>query len=176
MGGVLFIDEAYYLFQAENERDYGQESIEILLQVMENNRDDLVVILAGYADRMDVFFRANPGMQLADRAPHHVRRLHRPRARTDRGADGGASLATGSRPTRRETLRAYLGAGGAAVVRQRAQRPQRDRARAPAPGPQAARPARHRGRPRRLTTFEPADLQGSRVFAGGAAAAADRSR
>ncbi len=58
MGGVLFIDEAYYLYRPENERDYGQEAIEILLQVMENQRDDLVVILAGYKDRMDTFFRA----------------------------------------------------------------------------------------------------------------------
>ncbi|GAY08881.1 CbbX protein [Pseudonocardia sp. N23] len=70
MGGVLFIDEAYYLYKVENERDYGGESIEILLQVMENNRDDLVVILAGYQDRMDTFFAANPGMQ--SRVAHHV--------------------------------------------------------------------------------------------------------
>jgi probable Rubsico expression protein CbbX len=70
MGGVLFIDEAYYLFKAENERDYGSEAIEILLQVMENNRDDLVVILAGYADKMDRFFSANPGMQ--SRVAHHI--------------------------------------------------------------------------------------------------------
>lgn len=56
MDGVLFIDEAYYLYKPENERDYGQESIEILLQVMENNRDDLVVILAGYKDKMERFF------------------------------------------------------------------------------------------------------------------------
>ena len=56
MGGVLFIDEAYYLYRPENERDYGQEAIEILLQIMENNRDDLVVILAGYKGRMDTFF------------------------------------------------------------------------------------------------------------------------
>ena len=62
MGGVLFIDEAYYLYRPENERDYGQEAIEILLQVMENQRDDLVVILAGYKDRMDTFFRPIPGM------------------------------------------------------------------------------------------------------------------
>jgi len=62
MGGVLFIDEAYYLYRPENERDYGQEAIEILLQVMETQRDDLVVILAGYKDRMDTFFRSNPGM------------------------------------------------------------------------------------------------------------------
>ncbi|WP_101067204.1 CbbX protein [Roseovarius salinarum] len=70
MGGVLFIDEAYYLYKPDNERDYGQEAIEILLQVMENNRDDLVVIMAGYADRMDKFFRANPGFR--SRIAHHV--------------------------------------------------------------------------------------------------------
>jgi probable Rubsico expression protein CbbX len=70
MGGVLFIDEAYYLYRPENERDYGQEAIEILLQVMENNRDDLVVILAGYKDRMDTFFRSNPG--LSSRIAHHI--------------------------------------------------------------------------------------------------------
>ncbi|WP_396932049.1 CbbX protein [Mycolicibacterium sp.] len=70
MGGVLFIDEAYYLYKVENERDYGSEAIEILLQVMENNRDDLVVILAGYADKMDQFFSANPGMQ--SRIAHHI--------------------------------------------------------------------------------------------------------
>ena len=70
MGGVLFIDEAYYLYRPENERDYGQEAIEILLQEMENHRDDLVVILAGYEDRMDRFFRSNPG--LSSRIAHHI--------------------------------------------------------------------------------------------------------
>jgi len=70
MGGVLLIDEAYYLYRPENERDYGQEAIEILLQVMEAQREDLVVILAGYADRMDAFFRSNPGM--ASRVAHHI--------------------------------------------------------------------------------------------------------
>ncbi|HEY1312588.1 MAG TPA: CbbX protein [Steroidobacteraceae bacterium] len=70
LGGVLFIDEAYYLYRPENERDYGQEAIEILLQVMENQRDDLVVILAGYKDRMDAFFRSNPGM--SSRIAHHL--------------------------------------------------------------------------------------------------------
>ena len=70
MGGVLFIDEAYFLYRPENERDYGQEAIEILLQVMENERDDLVVILAGYKDRMDRFFASNPGM--SSRVAHHV--------------------------------------------------------------------------------------------------------
>ena len=70
MGGVLFIDEAYYLYKPENERDYGQEAIEILLQVMENQRDDLVVILAGYANRMEVFFQSNPGFR--SRIAHHI--------------------------------------------------------------------------------------------------------
>jgi probable Rubsico expression protein CbbX len=70
MGGVLFIDEAYYLYRQENERDYGQEAIEILLQVMENQREDLVVILAGYGDRMDKFFGSNPGFR--SRIAHHI--------------------------------------------------------------------------------------------------------
>ena len=70
MGGVLFIDEAYYLYRQENERDYGQEAIEILLQVMENQREDLVVILAGYTDRMDKFFQMNPGFR--SRIAHHI--------------------------------------------------------------------------------------------------------
>ena len=70
MGGVLFIDEAYYLYRPENERDYGQEAIEILLQVMENNRDDLVVILAGYKNKMDKFFESNPGFR--SRIAHHI--------------------------------------------------------------------------------------------------------
>jgi len=70
MGGVLFIDEAYYLYRPDNERDYGQEAIEILLQVMENQRDDLVVILAGYKERMDTFFQSNPGM--SSRIAHHL--------------------------------------------------------------------------------------------------------
>jgi probable Rubsico expression protein CbbX len=69
-GGVLFIDEAYYLYRPENERDYGVEAVEILLQAMENDRDRLVVILAGYKDRMDDFFRLNPGM--SSRVAHHI--------------------------------------------------------------------------------------------------------
>lgn len=70
MGGVLFIDEAYYLYRPENERDYGQEAIEMLLQAMENQRGDLVVILAGYKDRMATFFQANPGFH--SRIAHHI--------------------------------------------------------------------------------------------------------
>jgi probable Rubsico expression protein CbbX len=69
-GGVLFIDEAYYLYRATDSKDYGQEAIEILLQVMEKDRDDLVVILAGYKDRMEVFFESNPGMR--SRVAHHL--------------------------------------------------------------------------------------------------------
>jgi probable Rubsico expression protein CbbX len=70
MGGVLFIDEAYYLYRASDSKDYGQECIDILLQVMENDRDKLVVILAGYKDRMDDFFESNPGM--SSRIAHHL--------------------------------------------------------------------------------------------------------
>ncbi len=70
MGGVLFIDEAYYLYKPDNERDYGAEAIEILLQVMENQREDLVIIFAGYKDRMDKFYESNPG--LASRVANHV--------------------------------------------------------------------------------------------------------
>jgi probable Rubsico expression protein CbbX len=70
MGGILFIDEAYYLYKPDNERDYGAEAIEILLQVMENQRDDLVVILAGYKDRMERFYESNPG--LSSRIANHV--------------------------------------------------------------------------------------------------------
>jgi probable Rubsico expression protein CbbX len=70
MGGVLFIDEAYYLYRAADSKDYGQEAIDIMLQVMENERDNLVVILAGYKDRMDDFFESNPGMH--SRIAHHL--------------------------------------------------------------------------------------------------------
>jgi probable Rubsico expression protein CbbX len=70
MGGVLFIDEAYYLYRPENERDYGQEAIEMLLQVMENQREDLVVVLAGYRERMETFFQSNPGFR--SRTAHHI--------------------------------------------------------------------------------------------------------
>ena len=70
MGGVLFIDEAYYLYKPDNERDYGAEAIEILLQVMENQREDLVVIFAGYKDRMDSFYESNPG--LSSRVANHI--------------------------------------------------------------------------------------------------------
>ncbi|MDQ6731208.1 MAG: CbbX protein [Actinomycetota bacterium] len=70
LGGVLFIDEAYYLHRQENERDYGQEAVEVLLQVMESERQNLVVVMAGYKDRMEEFFQANPGM--GSRVAHHI--------------------------------------------------------------------------------------------------------
>ena len=168
MGGVLFIDEAYYLYRPENERDYGQEAIEILLQVMENQRDDLVVILAGYADRMESFFGSNPGMN--SRIAHH---LDFPDYSEDellqisdlmltetnyRFGDGG-----------RDAFSEYLGL--------RVQQPHFANAR-------SVRNALNRIRLRQasrlfaerdrvltredLTTIEPADIRASRVFAGAA--------
>ncbi len=124
MGGVLFIDEAYYLYRPENERDYGQEAIEILLQVMENNRDDLVVILAGYADKMEKFLPVKPRLPLARRPSHRLSRLsRRGAARHCRGDAGQAALQA-------EPVRA-AGAGGicpdpprAAAFRQRPLDPQ----------------------------------------------------
>lgn len=107
MGGVLFIDEAYYLYRAENERDYGAESIEILLQFMENHRDDLVVILAGYADRMETFFASNPGM--SSRIAHH---LEFPDYTLDELAAIGALTLSRQRyrlsPAAEQTFREYL--------------------------------------------------------------------
>ncbi|SHK45353.1 probable Rubsico expression protein CbbX [Pseudonocardia thermophila] len=107
MGGVLFIDEAYYLHKPENERDYGGESIEILLQVMENHRDDLVVILAGYADRMRTFFAANPGMQ--SRVAHHIEFPDFTAEELERiGVQMTESLGYRFSPAARRALRAYL--------------------------------------------------------------------
>ena len=108
MGGVLFIDEAYYLYRPENERDYGQEAIEILLQVMENQRDDLVVILAGYADRMDTLLREQPGLPLAHRPPHRLSRLQRRRAAGDRRARCWRRRTTASTPRRGRAWRDYI--------------------------------------------------------------------
>ena len=107
MGGVLFIDEAYYLYRPENEKDYGQEAIEILLQVMENQRDDLVVILAGYKDRMDRFFESNPGFR--SRIAHHI---DFPDYTNDELFAIAESFARDGHyrfsPAARETLRAYV--------------------------------------------------------------------
>ena len=150
MGGVLFIDEAYYLYRPENERDYGQEAIEILLQVMENQRDDLVVILAGYKDRMDRFFQSNPGLN--SRIAHHIEfpdysvdellqiSRHMLGDQQYRFGDGADEV---FRQLRRAPHRA-------AALRQCAQRAQRARARAAAPGQppvRRPRPRAERGRP-----------------------------
>ncbi|MGC3987519.1 MAG: CbbX protein [Pseudorhodoferax sp.] len=164
MGGVLFIDEAYYLYKPENERDYGQEAIEILLQVMENQRDDLVVILAGYKDRMDTFFRSNPGM--SSRIAHHLdfpdysqdelRRI------ADRMLDGmHYRFADGAR----ETFGEYLARRVAQphFANARSVRNALDRARLR----QASRLFADRERALTqddLTTLLPADIRASRVF------------
>ena len=150
MGGVLFIDEAYYLYRAENERDYGQEAIEILLQVMENQRDDLVVILAGYKDRMESFFGSNPGM--SSRIAHHL---------DFADYDLEELLAIAQLMLEQEHYRLSDAAetdlprlppapDAAATLRQRSQRPQRTRARPAASGQQVARgqrPPVAQGRP-----------------------------
>ena len=143
MGGVLLIDEAYYLYRPENERDYGQEAIEILLQFMEANREDLVVILAGYADRMDVFFRSNPGM--ASRIAHHIDFPDFSLEELMRIA--GLMLDREqyelSGPAQAAFARVCGAADDAAPVRQRAQHPQRHRPDAAAPGPAPGRGGRH---------------------------------
>ena len=123
MGGVLFIDEAYYLYRPENERDYGQEAIEILLQVMENQRDDLVVILAGYADRMDALLRLQPGLPLAHRPPHRLSRLLRTRSCSASPSRCWRSRTIACRRRRREALAQLHRRGAAAAAfRQRAAR------------------------------------------------------
>ena len=134
MGGVLFIDEAYYLYRQENERDYGQESIEILLQIMENNRDDLVVILAGYADKMDRFFHSNPGFR--SRVAHHID--FPDYDDSDLLAIGETMLASLNYKLSPDATicarRIYFAAPHAALVRERAFDPQRIGPGAPAPG------------------------------------------
>ena len=172
MGGVLFIDEAYYLYRPENERDYGQESIEILLQVMENNRDDLVVILAGYKDRMDTFFQSNPGM--SSRIAHHLDFPDYSHAEL---------LQIGDRML--QTMNYQFGGGGrdtfAEYLNRRLEQPHFANAR-------SVRNALDRARLRQasrlfadrdraltrsdLCTIEPNDIRGSRLFSAGASTAA----
>ena len=165
MGGVLFIDEAYYLYRPENERDYGQEAIEILLQVMENQREDIVVILAGYRPRMDVFFRSNPGMQ--SRIAHHLEfpdygpdeLLHIGEAMLrdmDYALDAGARAAFGDYLALRLAHPNFANA--------RSVRNALDRARLR----QATRLFADRDRPltrEDLTTLVASDIRGSRLFA-----------
>jgi probable Rubsico expression protein CbbX len=142
LGGVLFIDEAYYLYRASDSKDYGQEAIDILLQVMENDRDKLVVILAGYEDRMDEFFGSNPGM--SSRIAHHLD--FAAYGLDDLTAIGKAHAGPGPLlPLARR--RAGLPPlphrrNGPAPVRQRPQCPQRTRTRPPRPcSPPRLRPA-----------------------------------
>ena len=146
MGGVLFIDEAYYLHRPENEKDYGQEAIEILLQVMENQREDLVVILAGYRDRMDKFFASNPGFR--SRIAHHI---------DFPDYDNGELLAIAETIAAENQYklspasacgddRLHRAPAPAAEFRQCPLDPQRHRPRAPAPG-DAAVQGRRRRRP-----------------------------
>jgi hypothetical protein len=132
MGGVLFIDEAYYLYRQENERDYGQEAIEIPLQVMENNRDDLVVVLAGYADKMDRVLPFQPGVPLARRPSHRFSRLRRLRSPGDRGENARFSQLQAELRRKACTRRIYRTSPDAAAVRQCAFNPQRVGSRAPA--------------------------------------------
>ena len=168
LGGVLFIDEAYYLYRPENERDYGQEAIEILLQVMENQRDDLVVILAGYQDRMDTFFQSNPGM--SSRIAHHLAFPDYSGAELAQIArrmllDMNYRFGDGAAETFDEYLRLRLAQPHFANAR--SVRNALDRARLR----QASRLFTDRDRVLgrdELTTIEAADLRASRVFTGGA--------
>jgi probable Rubsico expression protein CbbX len=170
MGGVLFIDEAYYLYRPENERDYGQEAIEILLQAMENQRDDIVVILAGYGERMNTFFQSNPGMRsriahhldFPDYAPDELQRIGDTMLREmDYGFDAGARAAF------EDYLRLRLAQPHFANAR--SVRNALDRARLR----QASRLFADRDRPltrEELSTLVAADIRGSRLFAGAAGA------
>ena len=166
MGGVLFIDEAYYLYRPENERDYGQEAIEILLQVMENQREDLVVILAGYADRMDRFFSSNPGFR--SRIAHHID--FPDYADDELLSIGEAMLARQNyrlSPAARETLRRYIAARRAQphFANARSIRNALDRARLRQANRLLGAPPGTRLGIEELATIEPADILASRVFA-----------
>ncbi|MBB4196441.1 CbbX protein [Rhodoblastus sphagnicola] len=168
MGGVLFIDEAYYLYKPDNERDYGQEAIEILLQVMENHRDDLVVILAGYADRMDKFFASNPGFR--SRIAHHIEFPDYTDAELLRIAEtmlgrNEYAFDTGGR----DAMRAYITARRALphFANARSIRNALDRARL-----RQANRLFEAGAPvdaQTLSTLTEADISASRVFGGGLA-------
>src|SRR5580704_240827 len=164
MGGVLFIDEAYYLYRPENERDYGQEAIEILLQVMENQRDDLVVILAGYKDRMDTFFRSNPGM--SSRIAHHLDFPDYPQADLVRIADRMLEQQNYRfGPGARAAFEQYIGfrLGQQHFANARSVRNALDRARLR----QASRLFADKDReftPEDLTTIAESDIRASRVF------------
>ena len=175
-GGVLFIDEAYYLYRPENDRDYGVEAIEILLQVMENERDRLVVILAGYEDRMDEFFRLNPGM--SSRVAHHIDFPDYTAA--ELLSIGELMLAAEnyafSEDAEQAFARVHRAAHAPAAVRARSQRAQRDRARAAAPRqPRLRRGVDRRGADRRhARRIEAQDILNSSLFEEDEQAATER--
>jgi probable Rubsico expression protein CbbX len=163
IGGVLFIDEAYYLYRPDNERDYGQEAIEILLQVMENQREDLVVILAGYADRMEKFYTLNPGFR--SRIAHHID--FPDYEDTELLSIGETMLAKQNyrfSPAALDAMRAY--------IERRRQKPYFSNARSirnaldRARLRQAGRLMAHQGpvKPEALMLIEPEDILASRVF------------
>ncbi len=167
MGGVLFIDEAYYLYKPDNERDYGQEAIEILLQVMENNRDDLVVIMAGYADKMDMFFRANPGFR--SRIAHHIefpdysddelmQICESMLAEQNYLLDAGAKQAMQDYITQRRAQPHFANARSIRNALDRARLRQANRLFSQAKGPLTAK---------QLSTICEEDIRASRVFKGG---------
>ncbi|MFO1406677.1 MAG: CbbX protein [Steroidobacteraceae bacterium] len=174
MGGVLFIDEAYYLYRPENERDYGQESIEILMQVMENQRDDLVVIFAGYKGRMDTFFQSNPG--LASRVAHHIDFPdYEPAELAVIAGRMVAALGLRLSPGAADALAEYLALRReqANFANARSLRNALDRARL-----RQARRLLDAGRvdADALTTIEAADIRASRVFAASRGSAAEEAK
>jgi probable Rubsico expression protein CbbX len=167
MGGVLFIDEAYYLYRPDNERDYGQEAIEILLQVMENQRDDLVVILAGYADRMEKFYQSNPGFR--SRIAHHIDFpdysnaelldiAEKMLAEQHYLFDGEAKVAMADYIGRRRQQPHFANARSIRNALDRARLRQANRLFESASGPMSAKP---------LSTIKAEDIRASRVFAEG---------
>ncbi|HHZ10664.1 MAG TPA: CbbX protein [Rhizobiales bacterium] len=171
MGGVLFIDEAYYLYRPDNERDYGQEAIEILLQVMENQRDDLVVILAGYADRMEKFYQSNPGFR--SRIAHHIdfpdygdaellTIAEAMLARQNYAFDAGARQAMSEYIARRRTQPHFANARSIRNALDRARLRQANRLFETSSGPITADD---------LSTIRDADIRASRVFSSPASAA-----
>jgi probable Rubsico expression protein CbbX len=176
MGGVLFIDEAYYLYRAADSKDYGQECIDILLQVMENNRDKLVVILAGYRDRMDEFFESNPGM--SSRIAHHLD--FAPYTLEELLAIGEAMLDRSSyylSPEAELAFRDYLTIrmGQPRFANARSVRNELERSRLRHAHRLAADPEASRSKDD-LMRIEPADILASPLFTPSALAAIDRPR
>jgi probable Rubsico expression protein CbbX len=165
MGGVLFIDEAYYLYRPENERDYGQEAIEILLQVMENQRDDLVVILAGYADRMDTISSLQPRLPLAHRPPHRLPDYADDELFAHCANDADHHALPAGHDAAKPALADYITrAPRVAAFRQCALHPQRARPGAAAAGQSPVRRFKRSARRKSLVDDLGRDIRASRVF------------